>query len=235
MQSTLQQPSSSAAPEAGDLAQRLLHYISDKAFPCVGAKSALNKDRMDISIFGALGDPAHTQALHEAISAYGHRYPEPGAVPVTFIAAFDDEPMDEITFERRLWKQLQQLHDLDRARGTGWAGGVSDDPARKDFSFSVGGRAFFVVGLHPGASRMARRAPVPCLVFNFHEQFELLKQTGKYATMQEAIRARDVALQGSINPVLARFGEASEARQYSGRAVEAAWKCPFHSKAEQDA
>jgi hypothetical protein len=46
--------------------------------------------------------------------------------------------------------------------------------------------------------------------------------------MQEAIRQRDIALQGSINPVLARFGEASEARQYSGRAVESNWKCPFH-------
>ncbi|MNR56963.1 YqcI/YcgG family protein [compost metagenome] len=53
--------------------------------------------------------------------------------------------------------------------------------------------------------------------------------------MQDAIRTRDIALQGSINPVLARFGEASEARQYSGRAVEADWQCPFHSKAAKDA
>ena len=36
-----------------------------------------------------------------------------------------------------------------------------------------------------------------------------------------------MALQGSINPVLARFGEASEARQYSGRAVLDTWACPF--------
>ncbi|RYF38094.1 MAG: YqcI/YcgG family protein, partial [Comamonadaceae bacterium] len=116
-----------------------------------------------------------------------------------------------------------------------WAGDVSDDPEGDDFSFSVGGRAFFVVGLHPGASRLARRAPAPCLVFNFHDQFEALKASGKYATMQDAIRARDVALQGSINPMLARFGEGSEARQYSGRAVSADWQCPFHSKATSHA
>lgn len=220
---------------APDVAQQLRDYIADRAFPCVGAKSALNKGRLDVRQFGALGDAAHTQALHDAVVAYGRQYPEPGAVPVTFIAAFDNERMDERTFEQRLWQQLQQLHDMDTARGTAWATDVSEDPTRSDFSFSVGGRAYFIVGLHPGASRMARQAPVPCLVFNFHEQFELLKQTGKYATMQDAIRARDVALQGSINPVLARFGEASEARQYSGRAVGADWKCPFHSKAKQDA
>ena len=76
---------------------------------------------------------------------------------------------------------------------------------------------------------------MPCLVFNFHEQFEQLKASGKYTVLQDAIRTRDIALQGSINPVLARFGETSEARQYSGRAVEADWQCPFHSKAQKDA
>ena len=68
---------------------------------------------------------------------------------------------------------------------------------------------------------------MPCLVFNFHDQFETLRASGKFARMQEAIRKRDIALQGSINPVLARFGEASEARQYSGQEVSQEWQCPF--------
>ena len=34
-------------------------------------------------------------------------------------------------------------------------------------------------------------------------------------------------LQGSINPMLSDFGEATEARQYSGRAVEDDWRAPF--------
>ena len=32
---------------------------------------------------------------------------------------------------------------------------------------------------------------------------------------------------GSLNPMLAQHGEASEARQYSGRQVDDGWKCPF--------
>ena len=45
--------------------------------------------------------------------------------------------------------------------------------------------------------------------------------------MKNMIRARDMAFQGSINPVLEDFGVNSEARQYSGRAVEDNWRCPF--------
>jgi FPC/CPF motif-containing protein YcgG len=120
------------------------------------------------------------------------------------------------------------LHRCDR-RDFNWAPGVSSDPAAADFSFSIAGRAFFVVGLHPHASRLARRAPMPCIAFNFHDQFVQLRASGKYERLQRLIRARDVALQGDANPVLAGFGEASEARQYAGRALGADWACPFQA------
>ncbi|MDH6170045.1 FPC/CPF motif-containing protein YcgG [Variovorax boronicumulans] len=206
-------------------------FIDHKTFPCVGAKSALNKGRIRSSQFGHLGDPAQCPALFDALRVYAAEFPNPGATPVSFIAMFNDTGMDEKEFEEALWEQLQMLHEYDERQGFAWNHDVSQDPAQNDFSFSVGGRAYFVVGMHPRASRLARRSPVPCLVFNFHEQFETLKASGKYQSMQKAIRARDVALQGSINPVLSRFGEASEARQYSGRYVEDAWKCPFHPQA----
>lgn len=86
--------------------------------------------------------------------------------------------------------------------------GVSSDPASCEFSFSIAGRAFFIVGLHPSSSRISRCAPVPCLAFNFHDQFQLLRTSGKFEKMQRSIRTRDVALQGSANPALKSFGEA---------------------------
>jgi FPC/CPF motif-containing protein YcgG len=205
-------------------------FISDASFPCVGAKSALNKGRVRLGNFGRLGDPGEAGKLCDALSAYSDEFPAPGTAPVTFVAVFEGEVMKEQDFERQLWQQLQAMHDVDTARGLGWDPMVSNDPNHEEFSFSSGGRAFFVVGLHPRASRLARRAPLPCLVFNFHDQFELLKASGKYQGMQQAIRARELTLQGSINPVLARFGESSEARQYSGRAVEESWQCPFRTR-----
>ena len=86
---------------------------------------------------------------------------------------------------------------------------------------------FFVIGLHPASSRRARQFPWPTLVFNAHKQFDRLKADGRYPKMQAAIRVREMAWQGSLNPNLSDFGARSEARQYAGRAVEDNWRCPF--------
>jgi uncharacterized protein len=87
----------------------------------------------------------------------------------------------------------------------------------------------FVIGMHPKASRLARTARYPTMVFNLHEQFERLRARGKFETMKQIIRAREMAFQGSINPMLKNFGESSEASQYSGRPVSGNWPCPFHA------
>lgn len=46
--------------------------------------------------------------------------------------------------------------------------------------------------------------------------------------MREAIVRRDMALCGTANPMLSRFGDGSQAPQYSGRLVGSDWRCPFH-------
>lgn len=216
-------------------ARHIRSFIEAKSFPCVGAKSALNKDRLHVDAFGPLGSTQGTERLWDALKEYSDNYQDPGQTPVSFIAMFDEAELDELGFERLMWAQLQALHELDCSKGFEWDRKVSGDPGRAEFSFSVAGRAFFVVGLHPGASRKARQTPFPCLVFNFHDQFEDLKASGKYSSMQTAIRKRDTALQGSVNPMLSRFGEASEAIQYSGRAVQHGWQCPFHKRETENA
>ncbi len=213
--------------------ERFLGHVADAGFPCVGARSAMNRDRMRFGLYGQLGSDAHAARLCSDLYRFQAEFGEPGMDPVTFVALFDDAAeavsADELAFEQALWQQLQHLHEVDR-RHHDWDPSVSRDPAAETFSFSVGGRGMFVVGLHPHASRLARRAPAPTLVFNLHSQFEAMRATGRYESMQRVIRKRDVALQGSINPVLARFGEASEAIQYSGRAVAPEWRCPFHAQ-----
>ena len=132
-------------------------------------------------------------------------------------------------FEALLWGALQHLHDHDDAP---WAEGVAADPDNPHFAFSVAGTAFFVVGLHPNASRVARRAPLPTLVFNLHEQFERMRADGRYQRMRDTIRRRDTELQGFLNPMVSDHGETSEARQYAGRAVPADWTPPFEPDPE---
>jgi FPC/CPF motif-containing protein YcgG len=203
-------------------------YVMDPTFPCVGARSAVNTRRAQFGSFGSLGsdEPAGLQALCDALASFSQTYAVPSEAPVTYMALFDADVIDEDDFEKRLWRHLQLLHGIDK-QDFDWAPGVSEDPASRHFSFSIAGRAYFIVGLHPNSSRISRRAPVPCLAFNFHDQFQLMRASGKFEKMQRSIRSRDVALQGSANPVLKSFGEASEARQYSGRSVNCDWHCPF--------
>ena len=135
--------------------------------------------------------------------------------------------LTEEAFEEALWNRLDALHRLDRLRYD-WDPTVSSDPDSRRFSFSLMGEACFVVGLHPNASRRARRFSSPALVFNLHRQFEELRTEGRYEGLRDTIRARDTAFDGSVNPMVAGFGEVSEARQYSGRRVGPEWSCPFH-------
>ena len=120
--------------------------------------------------------------------------------------------------------------DVDRARreaGFPPEPAYSTDPESPDFALSFGGKAYFAVGLHPNASRTARRMPFPAIVFNLHDQFTRLRAEGRYERMRAVILSRDAAQDGAPNPMLARHGTSSEARQYSGRMVGKGWVCPF--------
>lgn len=176
--------------------------------------------------------PRDTARLLDALHGFGafvDAQPESSSTVHSMVALYAAQRCSgEAGFERALWSTLQRLHDLDHARGEAWAEDIDTDPDSPRFSLSLGGHPYFVIGLHPDASRLARRFEAPALVFNSHRQFERLRADGRYTKMQSATRERDLQLQGSLNPNLADFGSAAETRQYSGRAVEAAWRCPFH-------
>ncbi len=123
------------------------------------------------------------------------------------------------------------MHELDR-QNFKWDLSVSSNPEDLDFSYSFAGTGFFIVGLHPQSSRRARRFSRAAMIFNPHAQFDRLRELDQYERMQQTIRTRELKLQGSLNPNLSDFGKQSEARQYSGRAVEQNWKCPFRGHAE---
>jgi len=198
-------------------------------FVCVGAKSAIRRGTYRMGLYGRMAERGTTAGLARDLHAFVTEIGGETPLFTSFVAAFAGPfSREEEAFERLLWQQLQSLHDLDRPHFA-WDESVSCDPNDERFSFSFAGRAFFVVALHPHSSRRARRFGWPTLVFNRHDQFETLRRDGRYAALQEAIRARDRALQGNTNPMIADFGAVSEARQYSGRSVDVSWRCPFHA------
>ncbi|WAS95242.1 guanitoxin biosynthesis heme-dependent pre-guanitoxin N-hydroxylase GntA [Nannocystis punicea] len=205
-------------------------FVLDPHYPCVGARSAVHNNSYRLGVYDALGSPTATAALARDLAAFTRDIDAIEGAFATFVAIFTSpQDVDEQTFERALWAQLQALHEADAAP---WDPSVSNDPDDPHFSFSYAGTAFFIVGLHPGSARLSRRFPWPALVFNPHAQFERLRETGKYERMQAVVRDKDRALQGDINPALEDFGGDSEARQYSGRQVEPDWHAPFHPRGD---
>ena len=217
------------------LADRFRHFVGDSAFPCVGAKSALNRGTMRFVVARDFGSAWDDLRILPSIHALARDYradPEPFQ---SLVVLFETgAPADEEAFEQRLWKRLQSLSDKDDWLGQPPDERVAHDPADPHFALSFGGEAFFIVGLHPRSSRPARRFDVPAMVFNLHDQFERLRAEGRYQPLRAAILKRDEALAGSINPMLAEHGKLSAARQYSGRAVNDDWRCPFSGRTDKE-
>lgn len=211
-------------------------FIEQKAFPCVGAKATLAKDQMEVVIASDIRSSRNDLEIAEKIFKFSRRYKDHPKMYQSFVVIFEGPRyLSEELFERYLWQRVQSLSDKDVVYGNRYDGRVSHDPDGPDFSLSFGEEAYFVVGLHPNASRKARRFLTPTLVFNLHDQFETLRESGKYGGMRTTILDRDQSYSGSVNPMLAEHGVESEARQYSGRKVNGHWKCPFHYAGNNDA
>lgn len=228
--------SSSTCPrglhEGPAAAARFGDFIRETSFPCVGAKAALAHEQIEVIEARDIRSAWDDLDIHAALTRFAVRYRrDPRPFQSLAVVFAGPDAISEDAFETALWARLQSLADKDAFQGYLHDPRVSEDVANPHFGLSFGEEAFFVVGLHPGASRPARRFHRPAMVFNPHDQFETLRADGRYDILREKIIARDVAVAGTPNPMLARHGETSEARQYSGRRVAADWIPPFRAKA----
>lgn len=212
-----------------ELEAQLFAHVEAREFPCVGAKAALARGTLDVLACTSIVSAWDDLRIHDGLLNFAAQYRADPALFRSFAVIFEGPGgLSEAAFESALWGRVQSLSDKDVWRGQDYDPRVSPDPDNPHFSLSFGGEAFFIVGLHPNASRPARRFPRPAMVFNLHDQFEKLRDQGRYEGMREKIMVRDEALAGTRNPMLTRHGELSEARQYSGRQVDEAWRCPFN-------
>jgi FPC/CPF motif-containing protein YcgG len=209
------------------IASELREFVASSNFPCVGAKAALRRHQLEILVAPDIRHGGSDKMITRRLQDFAIRHDADDKMFVSQAVIFQsDADLSEAAFETHLWQRLTSLHTIDR-QDYQWDPNVDSDPESPHFSLSIGGKGFFVVGLHPNASRAARRFRHPTLVFNLHAQFEKLRQEGRYETIRNKTIERDIALQGSANPMLARHGEDSAAKQFSGRAVRSDWKCPF--------
>lgn len=214
--------------DAQQIHDEFREMIEDRSYSCTGAKSAFRRNAYRFGVYDELGKPDF--GLAHDLFEFKLEQPELPQLS-TFVASFSSpEIISEQDFHELLFEQLQFLLDVDPMS---WDSTVSADPEDPSFSLSVFGKGWFVVGLNPKSSRVARQFARPALVFNAHSQFEELRSTGQYQSMQRTIRSRDQRLQpdGTINPNLSDFGASEgspEWRQASGMQLGPEERCPLH-------
>lgn len=225
-------PEKDLPPSAQTAYEDFRAHIAGEYFSCVGAKAALNGKIFRFGFYDEMNITETNHALARDLRMFADEQSRSDSNYASFAAIFGASDFeDESVWETSLWNQIKNLHLLDR--NSVWDASVSSNPEDANFSFSFAGTGFFIVGLHPKSSRIARQFLSPTMVFNPHAQFDRLRENGQYDRIQQTIRTREIKLQGSLNPNLSDFGTQSEARQYSGRAVEENWKCPFHAQMQK--
>lgn len=223
--------------EKAEILQEYFDFLKNSQFPCIAAKAALARQQAECMIAGHMACPGNDEQILEFLYCFVESYRSSKEFYHSAAVIFSQPQFcNEETFDSTMWLRLQALSDLD-AKYHSYNKGVNADPTSPQFSFSINEEAFYIIGLHPLSSRQARRFKYPALVFNPHHQFEELRQTRKYEAMKQAVRKRDIALSGSVNPMLEDFGNASEVFQYSGRVYDESWQCPLkinHGEAQHN-
>jgi FPC/CPF motif-containing protein YcgG len=202
-------------------------FLSKKEFPCVAAKAALSRNHIQCMVALHMACPADDKTILQFLYGFVDMY---RASKESFhsAAVIFKEPVaiNETLFDTLLWHRLNSLSSMDK-KNYDHDRRVDSNPNSSHFSFSLKEEAFFILGLHPGSSRRSRQFKYPALIFNPHAEFEKLRNSDRYTKMKEVVRKRDVEFSGSVNPMLADFGEASEVYQYSGIHYDADWTCPL--------
>lgn len=202
--------------------------IHQPNYPCIAAKAALAKGELEIGIYRGLGTGESAVAFGRDLLKFKDRYFSERAQYLTYAAVFDGvEFEDEEAFEQAMWKELSIIASLPEFSSAPWDPNFSDNPEDKNFCFSLGGHAFFIVGMHPKSSRLSRQFSKPTLVMNLYEQFEALDEETQFYPMVRTNRKKDLAFQGSVNPMVEQHAEMWEAIQFSGKENPKEWKCPF--------
>ena len=184
-----------------EIVKAVSDLLSDPNYPCIPAIKAFKNNQLLIRETNDL--MSGSVDITEYLCELKDRYRSGKEQYLSLWLMFDDTPMSEETFENCLFKVLK--------------------PFNINGEFIFNGSRLFVVGMHPNASRLARRFRYNSIVINLFEQFETLKD---YPKLVETIRERDIKYSGSVNAMCLEHGDGFEEIQFSGKMNPKDWKIP---------
>lgn len=189
-------------------------FVGGKSFSCVMAKAALKKGFVKSKDLGSgMSAKESLRFIYEFVKEYRRC----GNDLSSFIFFFEEERFKTFSaFEKFFWDFILDLKRLDQDLYPGDQR-VGADPIDPDFGYSLMEEAFFLIVLHPGSPRKARRYFKPAIVFNPHQQFEKMRINGSFEKVRSLIREKDARIQKEKNQMLQDYGAGNEILQYTGR------------------
>jgi len=130
---------------------------------------------------------------------------------VTFAST---EFVSEADAALQLYSLLVNMHEYDKSQGYPWAEGISSDPHDHNFQMSIGGYAWFLPLLWPGAYTPARRSPHVYLPWQSNNLFEALRKADKYEAAQNLVRENEIKAHGFVPALLGQLGQNLEILSY---------------------
>jgi FPC/CPF motif-containing protein YcgG len=219
--------SDSVPPTVKEFVERQLRaLVLDTPFPCAGARAAVRNAGYLFNLYADMGSRGSLAELVADLRYFAQVRSELGNF-YSFVASFVEPARidEEQAWDVFVWSFLQKLHDFDDAP---WDDRFSTDPQDAGFALSFAGCGQLVVSLYPGATRYSRRFAWPTLVFNPLEQDRAnFPDDESFERFRDTIRARDVRLQGSVNPSLPLTLDDPQAPGFSGAPVGPDWTCPI--------
>ena len=125
---------------ATEIEREFASFVGSASFSCLVGKGVVHQNAHVVRVYPPLGTQAAASALATDLNAFAAAEHDPMKLRA-FVAVFPRfAPRTEHAFEKRLWAQLQHLHERDDP-DVEWDPSVSDDPDDPMFSFSFGGHA----------------------------------------------------------------------------------------------
>ena len=96
------------------LEEGIREFILDQSFPCVGAKSAVQKGRMTVYVARSIESSWDDVAIQERLMRFAWDYTQEPALFTSFAVVFEGPAgLSEEEFESSLWDRVQSLTDKD--------------------------------------------------------------------------------------------------------------------------
>jgi uncharacterized protein len=201
---------------ASEIKSYLRDMVGEKGFPCPFGKSIVDDEKYEATEYGSLRCPVSPGRVCDDLYKAAINL-DTGTIGKddlrSFVAFFSDKFSDELEASKAFHKFLYGMHLYDKSKGHSWSKDVSSDPRSKNFSFSIGGKSYFVPFFHPRGIG-PREAARPMILFNRHDLFESLREKGVYTKARDCIRGKIANRHGFVPELLSDFGEGLEFPSY---------------------